>query len=187
MLRSCTSNVLRTGLAVVGAGVLRPQTRVAAMLCVGCLVLPTAAWLQSAAPTERRLKRNFQYALAMRGCTQEDAPALEIFLTETPLAETGDPSPPYIRIEVSSSPNEAIKPIALTLIQMRRDVSRPGRLVRAELVEVGRDSVWLSGTITLSEVVPGRVVSGRYDLLTPAGKVSNRFSAKYLNRTAVCG
>jgi hypothetical protein len=161
--------------------------QLAAILSAGLVILPTAGWVQAASSGEKKLEQTLHYALAMRGCTQEDAPALEIYLTETPFDGVGDPSPPYIRIEVSSSPKETIAPTSLTLIQMRRDPTRPGRIARAELVGAGHDSVWLSGTITLKEVSAGGDVSGRYDLTTPAGRLDRSFIAKLSKRTSLCG
>jgi hypothetical protein len=43
----------------------------------------------------------FRYAVAQRGCTQEDAPAMEIYLTEALFSGEGTPSGPYIRVEMA--------------------------------------------------------------------------------------
>jgi hypothetical protein len=134
------------------------------------------------------LERAFPYAFAKGGCTQEDAPALEIYLTKARFTGTGDPSPPYIRVEISSFPGEIIAPVSLSLIQMRRDPRRSGRIARAELVESIRNPLWLSGTITLHEAVPGRQVSGHYNFTAPAGgQLDSSFIAEYSNQTAACG
>jgi hypothetical protein len=104
------------------------------------------------------------------------------------LPGTGDPSPPYIRVEISSFPGEIIAPVSLSLIQMRRDPRRSGRIARAELVESIRNPLWLSGTITLHEAVPGRQVSGHYNFTAPAGgQLDSSFIAEYSNQTAACG
>jgi hypothetical protein len=176
---------LRASLAVWGLP--RPPAWPAGAL-LSTVILATAAWAQAAPPGEQKLEQTFPHASAMRGCTQEDAPALEIYLTRSPFAGTGDPSPPYIHIEISSSPQETIAPITLNLIQMRRDPAKPGRIARAELVEAERSRAWLSGTITLTEAAPGRKVSGRYAVTTPAGRrLESSFSADYSTRSAVCG
>jgi len=174
-------------LAALGLAIPRSPAWPAGAL-LGTVVLATAAWGQAASSGGQKLEQTFLHASAMRGCTQEDAPALEIYLTRSPFAGTGDPSPPYIHIEISSSPQETIAPITLTLIQMRRDPTKPGRVARAELVEAERSRVWLSGTLTLIEAAPGRKVSGHYDVTTPAGKrLESGFSADYSTRSAVCG
>lgn len=187
--RKIASSDLRACLAVLGFTVPRPPMRFACALLSTCFVIFTVAACAQAAPSgDKKLAEDFPHAFAMRGCTQEDAPALEIYFTQTPFTGAGDPSPPYIHVEISSSPSETIAPVTLELIQMRRDPTRPGRIVRAELVEPGHDPIWLSGTILLNEAVPGRHVSGHYDVTTPVGRrLNSSFIAEYSKRTAVCG
>jgi hypothetical protein len=154
----------------------------------GLAALAIAACAQPAPAGAEPLNQTFPYVFAMRGCTQEDAPALEIYLTQTPFAGTGEPAPPYIRIEISSPPGETIQSLSFELTPLRRDPARPGRLARAELVQPGRDRGWLAGTVTLTEAAPGRPVSGRFDFATPAGlTVSRSFKADYPKRSVVCG
>src|ERR1700704_6146843 len=112
-------------LAALGLAIPRSPAWLAGAL-LSTVVLATAAWGQAASSGGQKLEQTFLHASAMRGCTQEDAPALEIYLTRSPFAGTGDPSPPYIHIEISASPQETIAPITLTLIQMRRDPTKPG-------------------------------------------------------------
>lgn len=158
------------------------------LLSTGFAIFAITACAQAVPSSDKNMEQVFAYSFAMRGCTQEDAPALEIYLTQTPFKGAGNPSPPYIRFEISSSPNEAIASVTLELIQLRRDPTRPGRLVRAEFVERGHDPVWLSGTVALSEAVPGRHVSGRYNVTTPSGRRWNgSFIAAYSNSPTVCG
>jgi hypothetical protein len=159
-----------------------------ALVRTGFVILTIVVCAQAASSSAETLEQTFPHVFAMRGCTQEDAPALEIYLTQTPFAGAGDPAPPYIRIEISSPPDETIQSVSLKLIQVRRDPARPGRIARAELVELGKDRVWLSGAITLDEAAPGRHVSGQYDFTTPAGLPLNRsFKADYSKRNVVCG
>jgi hypothetical protein len=159
-----------------------------ALLSTGFALFTIAACAQVVPSSDKKMEQAFTYSFAMRGCTQEDAPALEIYLTKSPFTGTGNPSTPYIRFEISSSANEAIAPVSLELIQLRRDPTRRGRIVRAEFVERGHDPVWLSGTIGLSEAAPGRHVSGHYDVTTSRGRRwSGRFIADYSNRSTVCG
>jgi hypothetical protein len=159
-----------------------------ALSIIGFVMLAVVAQAPAAPLGDNKMEQTFPHAYAMRGCTQEDAPALEIYLTQTPFAGVGEASAPYIRVEISSLPSEAMEPASFNLIQMRRDPTRPGRIVRAALVESKHDPKWLSGTIALTEVTPGLRVSGHYDFTTPAGKrLDSSFTAEYSNRNAVCG
>jgi hypothetical protein len=158
------------------------------LLRTGFVILTIAACVQAAPAGAETLDQTLTHVFATRGCTQEDAPALEIYLTQSPFAGAGEPAPPYIRIEISSHPDETIHSVSLTLIQMRRDPAKSGRIARAELVEPGKDRVWLSGTIMLNEAAPGQQVSGQYDFTTPTGLALNRsFKTDYSKRNAVCG
>jgi hypothetical protein len=124
----------------------------------------------------------------MRGCTQEDAPALEIYFTEAPFKGDGTPAPPYLRIEIASRANETIASLSTELTPLRRDPGKQGRIVRAELTEAVQKPIWLSGKIELKEAVPGGSVSGHFDFTSVAGAVFSRsFSAPYSNRPVVCG
>jgi hypothetical protein len=186
--RRSASFAVQIRLAVVSCKSQRLSVRLArTFLSAGFGMIMMLAFIQATA-SHRALEQPFQYAFAMRGCTQEDAPALEIYLTETPFAGLGDPSRPYIRFEVITSRSEAIASVTITLIQMRRDPTVPGPIARAELVQQGQGPIWLSGTIAVREAAPGRRVSGHYDVTTPTGKrFNNSFIAEYSNRTAVCG
>lgn len=115
----------------------------------------------------------------MRGCTQEDAPALEIFLTREPFDGAGTPSSHYVRIEIAPVPSG---PVTLQLVQMRRKAGET--ITRAELVEAARAETWLTGTLTLT--APS--ASGHYDFATPAGrKLKGDFTAGWNPRPAMCG
>lgn len=188
-LKNGASSALRACVAVLGFTGPRPPTGLAyVLLSTGFFILTIPAYPQAAPSGDKKLEQTFPHAFAKRGCTQEDAPALEIYLTQTPFTGAGDPSPPYIRVEISSSPSETMNSLSLNLIQMRRDPTRPGRIVRAELVESRRNSIWLSGTIALNEATPGGHVSGHYDVTTPDGRrLDSSFTAEYSKRPAVCG
>jgi len=137
---------------------------------------------------EAKPDQRFPFAFATRGCTQEDAPALEIYFTEAPFKGDGTPAPTYLRIEVASRLNETIASLSAELSPLRRDPAKQGRLVRAELMEAGPKSTWLSGKLELKEAKPGSSVSGSLHFTSPAGAVFSRdFSAPYSNRPAVCG
>jgi hypothetical protein len=153
--------------------------------CVAVLIL---LGVPMARADEPKADQRFPYAFATRGCTQEDAPALEIYFTEAPFKGDGTPAPPYLRIEIASRPNETIASLSVELTPLRRDPTKPVRLVRAELTETEKKTTWLAGKIDLKEAVPGATVSGHFDFTSPAGAVFSRsFSAPYSNRSAVCG
>lgn len=174
--------------AAMGPMVSRPPKRLTSALRIISLALLAMTGAQAAAGDDGKLGRNFPFAFAMRGCTQEDAPALEIYLTQVSFDGQGTPSAPYLRIEIGSLPTETIGPLSLQLMPLRRDPAKPGRIVRAELMEAGHKSTWLSGTIALREATPGARVSGRYDFASPAGATfSQDFDAEYSKRPAVCG
>jgi len=169
-----------------GRGASMRLTSVSASM--GLSLLASAACAQAAPPPDGSLEHSFPHAFAMRGCTQEDAPALEIYFTQTPFAGVGDPSPSYIRVEISSSPAERMEPASYSLTPVRRDPTKPGRVVRAELVESPHTSKWLTGTLTLTEVKPGQRVSGHYAFTTQEGRrLDSSFTAEFSNRSAVCG
>jgi hypothetical protein len=155
---------------------------------MGLVALTIVACAQAAPLGDWQLEQEFPHAFAKRGCTQEDAPALEIYFTKISFKGAGAPTPPYIRFEISSSPGEKIESIYLKLIQLHRDPKRPGRIARAELVETGIVSTWLSGTITLTEATPGERVTGHFDITTPNGRRwVGSFIAEYSKSPSVCG
>lgn len=129
---------------------------------------------------------SFPYAFAMRGCTQEDAPALELYLVSTPPAgET--PAPPFIRIEVSSRPSETFAAETFALVPLRRDPAHSGRIVRGELRTDERTQQWLSGTLTFIPAASGQV-AGFYDFsLPPNRRFAGEFKAPIVRTDAVCG
>jgi hypothetical protein len=187
--RGSVSSLGRTCRAVARFIAARPPAPLAlAFLSTGFIIVATAVGAQVASAGEGKSAQALPYAFAKRGCTQEDAPALEIYLTQTKFGGVGDPSPPYLHIEISSSPTEAIGPISLDLVPLRRDPTKPGRIARANLMERGRAPTWLSGTIALDAVAPGQPLFGRYDFVTPAGKrLNGNFRAEYSNRAPTCG
>jgi hypothetical protein len=159
------------------------------LLGTGALAFSSGACAQqSGSQRGSAVQQGFQHAVARRGCTQEDAPALELILTRTLYDGVGDPAPSYIRVEISSPPGERIGASRFELIQLRRDPSNAKRIVRAELVEASRPAVWMSGTVSLTEAVPGERVSGRYTLTAPGGqRFDSTFTAAYSAKAVTCG
>jgi hypothetical protein len=124
----------------------------------------------------------------MRGCTQEDVPAFEMYFTQDTYAGKGDPTAPFLHFEIGSSPTEAFAPTTLTLEDMNVSPRKPGRIVRARYVTAPGSSVWLRGTVVLDELVPGDHVSGHYNVTTPAGqRYQDSFRLKFTPTNAVCG
>jgi hypothetical protein len=175
--------------AVLGhSGLRSPQRAARSVLRAVLVFVAISACTHAAPPPDRKPEQGFSNAFAMRGCTQEDVPAMEIYLTQSPYTGVGRPSLPYIRIEISSSPEERIASVTLHLIQLRRDPTNRSRIARAELVEFGHASTWLSGTVELSDATPGEKVVGRYNVMAPdGGRYKSDFVTEYSRRAAVCG
>ena len=151
-----------------------------ACLCVSDAQGPTGK--------DKMNEHSLVYVLAKRGCTQEDAPALEIYFSRAKFNGTGDPEPPYLRFEISSSSREPVTPGTFVLSALRREPEKAGRIVRGEFVEAGHEGVWVKGTIVLDEVAPGSEVKGRYDVTAPGGlHLRNSFRTEYLSGAAMCG
>jgi hypothetical protein len=107
----------------------------------------------------------------MRGCTQEDAPALEVYLSERPFSGNGEPAEPYLRIEVGGADWNRLTGRSLELIPLSRrgvDPSKP--VVRAELDLQRGSPIWLSGSLLLSRAELDRPVEGSYNLAAPDGQ-----------------
>ncbi len=186
------SSVLPACLAVLilGITITRPPTQPGCLggLSTGSAFFVNGACAIAADTGDRKLEEPFQHTFCMRGCTQEDAPALEIYFTRTAFKGEGDPAPPYIRFEISSLATETIGPITLELSQLRRDLRKPGRIARAELVEAGHQTVWLTGSVTLDEARPGGLIRGRFDVTAADGRRwASSFTADYSSRPTVCG
>jgi len=152
------------------------------------VVIESAVYAQAPLSEKKKDDLPFSYVLAKRGCTQEDAPALEIYFSRTPYTGVDDPAPPYIRVEISSSPSETIKSFSVEVSPMRRDLKKQGRIARAEFVESAHSSAWLTGVIVLDEAVPGGHLFGRYDVATIGGRhFKNGFRTVYAIHPVVCG
>lgn len=129
----------------------------------------------------------FPWVRAARGCTQEDAPAVEIYFFGKETA-AGELVAPYVRVEISGLARERIPPTTYHLMPLRRDSNERRRIVRAELVDKLGSSTWLGGTITIGADEPDTRIIGRVNLISPKGEAWDRaFSAQYLTKRALCG
>lgn len=116
-------------------------------------------------------------ARAEVGCSQEDLPA-----TLITLSEDGEPQ---IEFEVTGLGDGHAPPV----LRMTTGPRTPGAsyLARAAWVAGGGRTA-LSGTLSLSEVVPGDHLSGRYDLTAPDGRrIAGSFRAPWPRGAAGCG
>lgn len=114
----------------------------------------------------------FSHAVAVRGCTQEDAPALEIYLTQRPFDGQGMPPKPYLHIEVAGTDWQPLVGRPLKLIPLSREgVDPQTTIVRAELDRGERSAqIFLAGTLRIKSAQPDRPVEGHYDFGTHAGQ-----------------
>ena len=116
-------------------------------------------------------------ARAEAGCSQEDLPA-----TIITLSEGGEPR---VEFEVSGLGSGQVPPV-LRMTTGRRTPGAP-YLARAAWVGGGERTA-LSGTLALSDVVPGDHLSGRYDLLAPDGReIAGGFRAPWPRGAVGCG
>jgi hypothetical protein len=116
-------------------------------------------------------------ARAEAGCSQEDLPA-----TIITLADGGEAK---VEFEVSGLGSGQVPPV-LRMTTGRRAPGAP-YLARAWWVGGGGRTV-LSGTLALSEVVPGDHLSGRYDLAVPDGRrIAGSFRAAWPRGAVGCG
>jgi hypothetical protein len=136
----------------------------------------------------------FRHAVARRGCTQEDAPALEVYLGRTRHEGAGEPAAPYLRLEAEWGVWERAGAggRALELLPLaRRDADRRKPIVRAALHEAGStgEPAWLRGTVRLRRVRVGRGVEGSYDLVTPGDgrRLAGTFTAPWVAARGGCG
>ena len=132
----------------------------------------------------------FTHSVAMRGCTQEDAPALEIYLTCSPYTGTDLPDQPFIHIEVGGRDWQRLIGKDLELLPLSRTgISREKPLVRAELkLKQEQQSFWLNGALRLTKVEPDTQVIGSYDFAGPdQQKWKGDFRANWIKRPGGCG
>jgi hypothetical protein len=147
-------------------------------ICVG-------AWIGVVAATPTV---DFPEAVARRGCSQEDAPAVEVYLTRARFDRAGEPPRPYIRLEVAGRDQTALigQPIDLApLSRAGRDPAKP--LARAEYYAEGTAHQWLQGSITLQRVEPDRLFEGSYVLKGTDHEWTGTFSARWMASAGGCG
>jgi hypothetical protein len=97
---------------------------------------------------------------------QNDAPALEVYLTQEPYSGEAAAPMPYIRIEIEWSDWENVVGKDLKLAQLsQREPHMP--TVRAEFNPERQERVWLMGALRLKKVEVNNQVEGSYEFTGP--------------------
>jgi hypothetical protein len=131
----------------------------------------------------------YTYALASRGCMRNDAPALEIYLTQEPYSGEAPPPKPYLRIEIAWGDWGKLVGKDLKLAQIpRRKLDPQTPIVHASLNLERRTPVWLQGTLRLKKVEVNKEVEGSYEFAGPNDlKSTGTFKAQWGKDGLPCG
>jgi hypothetical protein len=112
---------------------------------------------------------------------QNDARAMEVYLTQEPYSGRALPPRPYIRMETEWSDWENVVGKELKLAQLSQlnpDPHMP--TVRAELNPERQERVWLLGTVRLKKVEVNKQVEGSYEFTGPNNlKWAGMFKAQW--------
>ena len=131
-----------------------------------------------------------RHAIARRGCTQEDLPALEIVLSRERYDGTAETEPPtpYLRLEVAWGAWAHAGGRPLALVPLNRNVMKDAPVARGAWHVDPTIPTWLTGTVRLQQVDVGRRVVGAYDTRGPDGvRRAGRFSASWVETRGGCG
>lgn len=128
----------------------------------------------------------FAHAIAGNGCTQEDIPGLEIFLTANDWKGEKPATAPYIRIEMTRLRTELAVDVELS--PLKRDPAQR-TLARAALHAADKTSpTWLSGSMHVQQDVTTRFVRGSYSFCAEDRRCfSGSFIAPWRPGSARCG
>jgi len=123
----------------------------------------------------------YTYALAFRGCMQEDARALVVYLTEEPYSGEAWAPTPYISIEIEWSNWENVVGKGLKLAQLSQRGPDPQMpTVRAALNLERQKPAWLRGMLRLKKVEVNKQVEGSYEFAGPNNlKWTGMFTAQW--------
>jgi hypothetical protein len=155
--------------------------------------VPYLAILGSMLAGNLAAQAGFPHATAIRGCTQEDGQALELYLTQTAYDGRGEPPKPYLRIEIAWGDWSKLTGRDLALVPLsRRGEDAQKHVVRAELHNLRGGPVWLAGTLHLNGVRVDRGVTGSFQFTDRGvdghpGRWSGTFDARWLARRNGCG
>lgn len=124
--------------------------------------------------------KNTQTAVAYRGCTQEDAPALMIRL------ENVGQSQATVEIELAGM-EKVSWPMTIVLSPLRRKNVGERTFGRAVYL-AGKDPYFLEGEIEITALETDRHIKGSYSLTLPDGvHVAAAFSANWRVGAVACG
>ena len=131
----------------------------------------------------------FSEASVRHGCSQEDAPAMEIYLTRVRFDGGSVPPRPFIRLEIAGRNQAAMLGKAIDLAPLSRAGRDPALpLARAEFHGEGSAHEWLRGKITLRSVEASRAVEGTYELKGSGEQVwKGTFRARWIASAGGCG
>jgi hypothetical protein len=131
----------------------------------------------------------YAYALASRGCMQNDASALEIYLTQGPYSGEAAPPKPYLRVEIAWADWGKLVGKDLKLAQFsRRQLGEQTSIVHASLNLERRTPVWLQGTLRLKKIEVNNQVEGSYEFYGPDNlKWIGAFKAQWGKDRLPCG
>ena len=124
---------------------------------------------------------------------QNDAPALEIYLTHEAYSGEALPLKPYLRIEIAWSDWGKLVGKDLKLAQFsRRKLDPQTPIVNASLNfwldSERRAPVWLQGTLRLKNVEVNKQVEGSYEFAGPNNfKLTGTFKAQWGKDQLPCG
>jgi hypothetical protein len=136
-----------------------------------------------------RSATEYTYALAFRGCMQEDARALEVYLTQKPYSGEASAPTPLFRIEIKWSNWENVVGKDLKLVQVSQRGPDPQLpTARAALYFEGQNPVWLRGALRLKKVEVNKQVEGSYEFAGPNNfKWTGMFKAQWGKNRPPCG
>jgi hypothetical protein len=160
----------------------KPRNRNIASVLLGAAGVVAGAGCASA-------QGSFSYSAAMRGCTQEDAPALEVYLAPAPAPPSALDTTRHIRLEIGWGNWRDLVAKDVELLPLARsDANRSKPLVRAFFRDSTGRTEWLRGTLRLAAVEEGSTVRGTYDFIG-AGQRALRgtFQAPWIQRSVICG
>src|SRR5207237_48284 len=116
------------------------------------------------------LAADFPHSVAIRGCTQEDAPALELYVTQQPYNGRGEPDKADLHIEIAWGDWSKMVGRDLDLVSLsRRGAEKQKHVVRAEHVVERAEPSWLKGTLRLNSVEVDHQIEGSYFFTDDAG------------------
>jgi hypothetical protein len=129
-------------------------------------------------------------ATARRGCTEEDLPAVLIFLSSEHPRSDSFPPKPFIKIEIATTNLFSLKGQELALIPLNRNEGPQGkRVVRAQWQSTeSAKPIWLYGNMHIEDVDAAQRIRATYKFRGPSDEqLEGRFDAQWQSVASVCG